>query len=358
MEKVLICINNFKIGGAERVASIIANYMCDKYEVHAVIGDDDINYPIDSRVSIHVLYGKNWPKFLKVPVKLIQYIRLVNRIFPDYLYAFANSSAIYGAFCKLILKKSVTLISSERTDPTREPRNYFAVKLRDWAYSYSDYLVCQTPWVKDYFERRIKTKCVVIPNPITPNLPQWKGQNSNVILTACRLEPQKNLPLLIEAFDRLHKEFGDLKLIIYGDGYLRNQLQNLIDSKGLSDYIEMPGFINNLHDKMVNARMYVSSSDYEGISNSMIEALGIGLPIIHTDCPVGGASMFIKNGISGLLVPIRDTDALYRAMKRMYEDKELSVNCSRNSICVNRELEIGVITKKWLNLASSKIYQF
>lgn len=57
--------------------------------------------------------------------------------------------------------------------------------------------------------------------------------------------------------------------------------------------------------------MFVSSSDFEGISNSMLEAMGMGLPVVVTDCPVGGARMVIQDGVNGLLVPVGDTKTMY-----------------------------------------------
>ena len=67
--------------------------------------------------------------------------------------------------------------------------------------------------------------------------------------------------------------------------------------------------------------MFVLSSDYVGISNSMIEALAIGVPVISTDCPVGGSRMYIDNKESGLLVPVKDKEALVTAMKKIASDE-------------------------------------
>ena len=70
--------------------------------------------------------------------------------------------------------------------------------------------------------------------------------------------------------------------------------------------------------------MFVSSSDFEGISNSMLEALGMGLPVVVTDCPVGGARMVIKSGENGILVPVGDTQAMYEAMRSVLKDPDTS----------------------------------
>lgn len=115
----------------------------------------------------------------------------------------------------------------------------------------------------------------------------------------------------------------------------------------------MLGFSTNLYEEMANAKMYVSSSDYEGISNSMLEALGIGLPIIHTDCPIGGAKMFINHEVNGLLVDVGDCEGLYRAMERLVVDSKLAMKCSERSIEINRLISVDIIVRKWVELFMS-----
>jgi glycosyltransferase involved in cell wall biosynthesis len=88
--------------------------------------------------------------------------------------------------------------------------------------------------------------------------------------------------------------------------------------------------------------MFVSSSDYEGLSNSMLEAMALGIPTICTDCPCGGARMVIKDGENGLLVPVGDKVAMMMAMGKIASDnilaKKLSVEASkiRDSLSADR----------------------
>jgi glycosyltransferase involved in cell wall biosynthesis len=96
--------------------------------------------------------------------------------------------------------------------------------------------------------------------------------------------------------------------------------------------------------------MYVNSSDYEGISNAMLEAMAIGMPVVCTDCPIGGASATIRDGENGLLVPVGDTEALCDAMKRIIEDAVLSASLSENAAGIRDELSIERICVKWMDL--------
>lgn len=350
--KIFIVIDHFKAGGAERVAANIANALCKKHEVWTVVSfDEEINYPLDlEHIHYYVLKTIGGTAIRKIS-KFLDYRKLVREVRPDVIITLGSWMATYTAFAVKGQHKGIKVISSERTDPTQEPSSKIERWLRDFAYSKADVLVCQTSWVVNYFQQKMNTRCVVIPNPITPNLPSWHGKGSNTIITACRLTEQKNLPLLLRAYAKLVSEHNESKLIIYGEGELRTELEKMIESLGITDNVSMPGFTRDLPAVMSENLMYVSSSNYEGISNSMLEALGVGIPTICTNCPVGGAGMFIHSGENGILTEVGDEDGLYKAMKRMYEDRNFAIECSKKSRSINETLKSDVITNKWMDLA-------
>jgi glycosyltransferase involved in cell wall biosynthesis len=96
--------------------------------------------------------------------------------------------------------------------------------------------------------------------------------------------------------------------------------------------------------------MYVSSSDYEGLSNSMLEAMAIGLPVICTDCPCGGARMVIKNYDNGILVPVRNTERLAEAMSEIADNYELSNMLSIRARRIREYLAPDKITAQWIQV--------
>ena len=93
--------------------------------------------------------------------------------------------------------------------------------------------------------------------------------------------------------------------------------------------------------------MFVSSSNIEGISNSMIEAMAIGLPTICTDCPAGGARMFIKSYENGILTPVGDAEALYKAMKYMIENPDKAEQMGKKAMEIRETLKKEKILNKW-----------
>ena len=173
----------------------------------------------------------------------------------------------------------------------------------------------------------------------------------------CRLSPQKNLFMLIDAFYLFHKEYDDYVLTIYGRGELKDKLIKYIDKLGLQNSVFIKDFDLDIHNKIKDCAMFVSSSDFEGISNSMLEALAIGLPTICTDCPAGGAKMYIDSYKNGILVPVRDTNALYKAMKYIVENPEKADNMSKNAVLIKEVLMPNKIYSRWLETIQSLIRQ-
>ena len=225
------------------------------------------------------------------------------------------------------------------------------IKNRDFAFRFADALVFQTEDARSYFPKSVQNRGVIIPNPINGKLPPpIEGEREKTIVTACRLHPQKNLPMMINAFSMLADEFPEYKLVIYGQGVLEDELRAQIKSLNLENRILLPGFASNILEKVAPCSMFVSSSDFEGISNSMLEALGMGLPVVVTDCPVGGARMVIKSGENGILVPVGDTQAMYEAMRSVLKDPALASKLSQNAIKVRDEFPLWKIAKRWLEV--------
>ena len=168
-----------------------------------------------------------------------------------------------------------------------------------------------------YYPESIRKKGVVIPNPIAVDNPSTvnSGEENNRVIAAGRLHKQKNFPLLIRAFAAFSKDFPNYSLDIFGEGEEREALQKIVKNLSLTDKVFLKGKTDALFDEFLKSTIYVSSSDYEGISNSMLEAMAAGLPTICTDCPCGGARATIKDGVNGLLVPVGDEDALADALK-------------------------------------------
>ena len=249
------------------------------------------------------------------------------------------------------------IIFSERGNSERLMKSRYGYEFVQKYYDGADVAVFQSEGAMEPYPENIRKKGTIIFNPLAASLPEpYIGKRKKVIVNFCRISYQKNLPLLIEAFEKLHKVHSEYKLLIIGDAYTQDEkqlqlrLEKSVNEKGISEFVSFMPFMGNIHEYIKEFSMFVSSSDYEGMSNSMLEAMAIGLPSVCTDCPSGGARAIIKNRENGLLVPVNDADALYEAMKEVIENLELANKMSSNGAKLREELKLENIVQQWINL--------
>ena len=131
--------------------------------------------------------------------------------------------------------------------------------------------MCQTQDAADAFPERIRKKAMVIPNPVEIGETRcWSGERERRIVAVGRLEPQKNHKMLLRAFARFVGQYPDYVLEIYGKGTQERELQTLAGELGTGGQVIFRGFSGQVREDIRKASMYVLSSDYEGISNSML----------------------------------------------------------------------------------------
>ena len=178
-----------------------------------------------------------------------------------------------------------------------------------------------------------------------------KANKDNKIVSVGRLMPQKNHKLLLDAFDEVNKKYPDYKLEIYGDGPYKDELKDHIASLGLNNSVFLCGQHKDIFEKIKDASMYVLSSDYEGMPNSLIEAMCLGLPCISTK--VSGATDLIKDGENGLLIDIGNKKELTESMKLLIEKPELSRSLAKEATNICEELEVNRIVEQWKDVINS-----
>ena len=249
------------------------------------------------------------------------------------------------------------IIISERGNPNRLIKSRYGYNFIKKYYKRVQKAVFQTGDAKAVYPECVSQKGVVISNPIKDNLPQpYHGERNKNITTFCRISYEKNLPLLIDAFSKIHNEYPNYKLRIIGDAnntqekstfeYIKSQVREL----ELEDSVLFENFMSDVHENILRDAMYVNSSDSEGISNAMLEAMAIGMPVVCTDCPIGGARATIKDGENGLLVSVNNAEEMYKAIKRLIEEDGLADKLSCNAAKLRDKLSLESITEKWMML--------
>ncbi len=238
------------------------------------------------------------------------------------------------------------VVVSERNDPARVGSGAKTDWLRERLYRRADMLVCQTDDAAAYFSGKV-AKTVIL-NPVKEGLPEpFCGERRHVVASFCRLEKQKNLGMLLRAFAEFGQAHADWTLEVYGDGSEREALVSLAGELGIAERVALLPGCADVHERVLDAGMFVLPSDYEGLSNSMLEAMAIGLPCICTDCPCGGARMVIRDGENGLLVPVGGERELAAAMVRVADEDGLAERLGTAAAGVRARLAVGEIADEW-----------
>ena len=153
----------------------------------------------------------------------------------------------------------------------------------------------------------------------------WGKDSKYCILNVGSLKIQKDHFNLIEAFSLL-KIKNNCKLLIIGNGPLKNKLKKYVKSKNLDKKVVFIDFKSNLQRYYETADLFVSSSKWEGFSNVIVESLSYGLSVVSTDCK-SGPSEILKKGKYGDLVPIENPKklalAISKNLKKKYDKKLL-----------------------------------
>ncbi len=353
MKKIIFVTISMRGGGTERVISILANRMTDMgYDVTIVmIADPSIEYKLNEKIRT-VCVSKATGGSLIGRIKRIGNMR--REFAKDSSAKIISMGTVANMFtlvASIGLRNPVTI--SERNDPNRlnhRPIKDFERWLRNILYKKADKLVLQTPDVFDCFSKSLQKKSVVIPNPIPSNMPKPRliMEREKTVITAGRLTEQKNHKMLLRAFAKFSEKFPEYKLYIFGRGELEEKIEEQIRELQMQDIIFLKGFSDNLYEELGKGGIYVSTSDWEGISNSLLEALAMGIPTIATDCPMGGSRMCIKDGVNGYMIPVQEEEVLLQKLIQLASEEELRVSFSENAMHIREEFSEVKITNSWL----------
>lgn len=354
MTKLLISIATLGSGGAERVLSTLSKPLAENFdEVQYMMWDGgEVFYEIDKRVktvSLPELSGR-----VGRTKQLQAFRKYVKKERPDLILSFLTPYNMLALIATLGVRQKIVV--AERTDPKRlisggKPMLW----LRDLLYRRATGILTQTEYAKSCYGGKLASKTKVIYNPVMMSEEQvgkaLRTEKDNTMVSVGRLEPVKDQVTMIDAFGVFHESHPDYRLVIYGEGPAREELENKVKSLGLQDCVELPGRSNQVWDKMVSADCFLLTSLAEGMSNAMIEALCLGLPVISTK--VAGSTDFIKDGVNGYLVDMKDSETLAKRMCQIANNAELKYKMSAEAVKAYEELRANKITKQWVEYLAS-----
>lgn len=345
-KKIVFFIGSLQTGGAERVISEISWRLLHDFDIVIVTYySKEIFYKIDGNIQIvEIEKLTNSQSIFKNLLFFRSYIKK-NR--PDVVLSFLTPFNIFSYFA--LLKTSVPIVLCERSDPRHFSKYYFLRKLRDHVYKYADRIVFQTNMSQSLFCKKIQEHSLVIPNPcyLFPSEigSALSSEKKKKIVSVSRLIDVKNHKMLIKAFYKIHQEFHGYKLVIYGEGNERCNLQNLIGQLGLNDIVLLPGNVKDVRVHISDAVFFVLSSNYEGMPNALLEAIGLGLPVISTK--VSGTEELVKDGDNGFLIDVNDIEGLVLAMRKLLSNSVVRSRMGKKSIEIAKNYDPNRIIDLW-----------
>lgn len=355
MTRIIFTCSSLTSGGAERVLSVLSQALSDTYdEVEYVMwGRADVFYNIDNRVKLtSIEHECGSSNILK---KIIWFRKYIDRKRPNLILSFSAPFNMLTLASLLFSKHKV--IACERVDPRSFRWGKPLEIIRNILYNKAAGILTQTQMSKEYFRGKLYQKTDIIFNPITMDKDDigsaLTSLKNNTIVTAGRLVKQKRHDLLIRSFSRFEKEHAGYKLIIYGEGPERNNIETLVKTLHLEGVVELPGNTKDLWNKIKSAKMFIMTSSFEGMSNSMIEAMCLGIPTISTK--VSGATDLINHNNNGILIDIDDEESAYKAMCKIADNQSFSDKLSINGSNIYNELRVENISKQWIKYINDRI---
>jgi len=326
---ISIFIPSLRGGGAERVMVTLANGFAGQgHRVDLVLARAEGPYLADVSARVRVVdLGAS-----RVLTSLPGLVRYLRREKPNAMLSALNHANVAAIAARMLAGVPTRLVVSERNHVTRSMQasrdlaSRAVIRLMAWLYPHADGIVAISDGVADDLARAAGLpldSITVVYNPaVTPVVEALAGASPPekylaagslpVILGVGRLTAQKDFSTLIRAFARV-RSCTPCRLVILGEGELRDELKALADSLGLDGDVSMPGFVDNPYACMSRAAVFVLSSRWEGFGNVIAEAMACGCPVVSTDCPSGPAEI-LEGGRWGRLVPVGDADALAEAM--------------------------------------------
>ncbi|MDE5818218.1 MAG: glycosyltransferase family 4 protein [Lachnospiraceae bacterium] len=364
MEQLVFVTLSLTKGGAERVICNMCNeYFAERYRVTIIsLMKAEPEYRLDERIRLLTVdeevqgAAESLPvRFLRRRKKLKTLLRGLKKEGAQVIISFLPEPNMLTCSLKRAVK--MRLIISVRNAPSVEYRGKVRYLLMRLLYPKADAYVFQTKQAKEYFSfsDHITKNSTVIPNPIARGFigcPASQNRKKEIVAVG-RLEEQKDPVLLLEAFAQVHGQFPEYRLLLYGEGSLKEKLLDEIRRYGLEDAAFLKGNAERIEELIKDASLFVLSSRYEGMPNALMEAMAMGVPCVAADCPCGGPAELIRHGENGLLVPVGDKEKLAEAMAAMLRDSGRAQQMGIRAQEIGERLKPEAIYEKWEQLVSA-----
>lgn len=346
MKRVSILLSTIDSGGAEKQAVLLATLLAKHTEVNLIVlyGDHteykrNIDLLTESTVKVHKLIGNMLFKLRRIKsiIKesetkvLLNYLTMPN--FVGSLVGRMCGIRVYNGIRNSRMPKSKMLIE-------KVAHNLLATGTIYNCYSGADY------FGNHGFRRK---KNIVIPNCF-PDIEETiirPDHKVKTIITVGRFDPQKDYETLIKSVSRLSR--NDFRLCIVGYGVLEEQIRTWVKEYNIENMTDIYIKPNNVPELERNADIYISTSFFEGTSNSIMEALNWSLPVVATN--VGDNGHLVIDGENGFLHPIGDVNGLSASLCQLLDSAKLRNQMGQmGNMNLRENFSMEIFEKRYIDL--------
>ena len=352
--QILLVISSMGIGGEQRAASIITDYLVKQGNHVTVLTFDasqKTKIPFNPSIPILVIDKS------KSNIYRLKSIR--KEIYQKAYDVIVGFAVIPSVLCALsAIGSNIPVIVCERNDPDVYPKLWKFV--RSVAYKFAAGAVFQTNDASQYFSNQYFRNRVVIPNPVRTDIKKYRKavkDRDPIIVNTSRLTEAKNQIQIIQAFSKISNIYPNYTLDLYGDGVCGEKIRSLINELNLAEKVHLHHAQNNIFSQISNSQIFVLASAHEGYPNSLAEARALGIAPISVNCRIGGPKDMIENGINGILIPLNDEKSMIEAMQYLISNEIERNRISENAMKLADKLCISNIGKQWSDFIQEIIEQ-
>ncbi|MBR2951306.1 MAG: glycosyltransferase [Lachnospiraceae bacterium] len=349
---VAFYIGSLTKGGAERVFVNLAEYFAKKgYQVTMVTQyqkEEEYELPAGvNRVISDLTPQEEGGRIANFVNRYRKLRRIFKEIKADVVLSTIGKNNFMAIAANLGFKTRVVV--SVVAEPTLEYPGKIMTLLAKTLFYLADGIVMQTTDACKFFQKSLQKKCVILKNSMNPVFvrPRYEGERAQDIVAVGRMDENKNHRMVIDAFSRIAGQFPDSRLIFYGKGELMHELKEQAKNTGFGERILFPGAVTDVADRIEKAYAFVLASYTEGMPNTLIEAMSLGLACVSTDCPCGGPKDLITDGENGFLIPVGDTGALADRLARLLADADLACRMGRNAAFLQDGYRPDRVNSEW-----------
>lgn len=324
--RVMFLVGSLSTGGAERfVSNAVTHLDRARFSPYLALYRGDFSYPIAEDVEVNVL-GKYRP--WDNPRACLKLSRWIDEVHPDVLLSAWSVPNVFAAEALRWSRHKPFWIARVANNPSVEESGLYGYWARaSYRKANAFIAVCQGigeafadsyPFTKGRVEVLYNSVDIEGLKVAAANTVRLEPEGAVHLVAAGRLHRQKRYDVMLRALAEARTR-ANVHLHVLGAGEEEAALRRLADELGISGAVTWHGFQDNLYPFYATSDIFVLTSDYEGLSNALLEAQGLGLPAVVTDCPYGNAEV-VKNGDTGFVCPIGDAEAIAQQIVRLAKD--------------------------------------